>query len=113
MTTFTAATASVEEIERFKRVVYDFLHVVRVYTKAPGKKPDFADPYVVARGSTVLDVAEKVHRDFVDNLKYARILGRRQGGRDYGSARLRDQRGRCFGVAHMKNLIKVAFFSSI
>ena len=37
------------------------------------KKPDFADPYVVPRGSTVLDVAEKVHRDFVDNLKYARL----------------------------------------
>jgi len=61
MTTISAATASAVEVEEFKRVVYDFLDVVRVYTKAPGKKPDFADPYVVARGSTVLDVAEKVH----------------------------------------------------
>src|SRR5262245_30256230 len=75
MTTISAAKASSEEIEQFKRVVYDFLDVVRVYTKAPGKKPDFADPYVVARGSTVLQVAEKVHRDFVDKLKYARIWG--------------------------------------
>jgi uncharacterized protein len=75
MTTISAATASAVEVEEFKRVVYDFLDVVRVYTKAPGKKPDFADPYVVARGSTVLDVAEKVHRDFVENLKYARIWG--------------------------------------
>jgi small GTP-binding protein len=75
LTTFSASTASSEEIEQFKRVVYDFLDVVRVYTKVPGKKPDFADPYVVDRGSTVLDVAEKVHRDFVENLKYARIWG--------------------------------------
>ena len=75
MTTISAATASSEEIEHFKRVVYDFLEVVRVYTKVPGKKPDFTDPYVVDRGSTVLDVAEKVHRDFVENLKYARIWG--------------------------------------
>jgi len=75
MTTISASAASPEEIEQFKRVVYDFLDVVRVYTKAPGKKPDFTDPYVVARGSTVLDVAEKVHRDFVENLKYARIWG--------------------------------------
>ena len=75
MTTVSAAAASVEEIEQFKRVVYDFLDVVRVYTKVPGKKPDFTDPYVVARGSTVLDVAERVHRDFVENLKYARIWG--------------------------------------
>jgi len=75
MTTISAAAASSEEIEQFKRVVYDFLDVVRVYTKAPGKKSDLTDPYVVARGSTVLDVAEKVHRDFVANLKYARIWG--------------------------------------
>jgi uncharacterized protein len=75
MTTISAASASVEEIEDFKRVVYDFLDVVRVYTKVPGKKPDFTDPYVVQRGSTVLDVAEKVHRDFAQSLKYARIWG--------------------------------------
>jgi small GTP-binding protein len=75
MTTISAATISAEGIEQFKRVVYDFLDVVRVYTKAPGKKPDFTDPYVVDRGSTVLQVAEKVHRDFVENLKYARIWG--------------------------------------
>jgi ribosome-interacting GTPase 1 len=75
LTTISAAGASPKEIEDFKRVVYDFLDVVRVYTKAPGKKPDFTDPYVVAKGSTVLDVAEKVHRDFVPSLKYARIWG--------------------------------------
>jgi small GTP-binding protein len=75
MTTISAAKASSEGIEQFKRLVYDFLDVVRVYTKAPGKKPDFTDPYVVERGSTVLDVAEKVHRDFAQNLKYARIWG--------------------------------------
>jgi uncharacterized protein len=75
MTTISAAKASSEGIEQFKRLVYDFLDVVRVYTKAPGKKPDFTDPYVVKRGSTVLDVAEKVHRDFAQNLKYARIWG--------------------------------------
>jgi small GTP-binding protein len=75
LTMLSAAASSSEELEAFKRVVYDFLDVVRVYTKAPGKKPDFSDPYVVARGSTVLDVAEKVHRDFMENLKYARIWG--------------------------------------
>jgi small GTP-binding protein len=75
LATISAASASPKEIEAFKRLVYDFLDVVRVYTKAPGKKPDFSDPYVVAKGCTVLDVAEKVHRDFVESLKYARIWG--------------------------------------
>jgi small GTP-binding protein len=75
MTLISAAAALPAELEALKRVVYDFLEVVRVYTKIPGKKPDLNDPYVVPRGSTVLDVAEKVHRDFVENLKYARIWG--------------------------------------
>jgi len=75
MTTISAGTASTADAEQFKRVVYDFLNVVRVYTKAPGKKPNLSDPYVVSRGSTVLDVAAKVHNDFVENLKYARIWG--------------------------------------
>jgi ribosome-interacting GTPase 1 len=71
----SAKAATHADLEGFKRVVYDFLGVVRVYTKAPGKKADLQDPYVVPRGSTVLDVAEKVHRDFVQNLRYARIWG--------------------------------------
>jgi hypothetical protein len=75
LTLISAAAANPAEVEQFKRVVYDFLDVVRVYTKAPGKKPDFSDPYVMARGSTVLDVAEKVHRDFREHLKYARLWG--------------------------------------
>ena len=51
------------------------LAVATTLVTAPGKKPDFSDPYVVPRGSTVLNVAEKVHRDFLQNLKYARIWG--------------------------------------
>ena len=75
MTTISAVSSNSADVEAFKRLVYDFLDVVRIYTKAPGKKPDLTDPYVVPRGSTVLDVAEKVHRDFRENLKYARIWG--------------------------------------
>src|SRR5439155_13766868 len=75
MVKLSAISPSPGAVEAFKGVVYDFLDVVRVYTKVPGKKPDFTDPYVVAKGSTVLDVAEKVHRDFVQNLKYSRIWG--------------------------------------
>ena len=75
MTCLSATMSVPAELEAFKRVVYDFLDVVRVYTKAPGKKAELNDPYVVPRGSTVVDVAEKVHRDFVENLKYARIWG--------------------------------------
>ena len=43
--------------------------------KPPGKKLDKKDPFVLPRGSTVLDLAGAVHRDLSDQLRYARIWG--------------------------------------
>ena len=62
-------------LEALKRAVFDLLEVIRVFTKAPGKKPDLRAPYVLKRGSTVLDVAQHVHKDFAAQLRFARIWG--------------------------------------
>jgi len=55
--------------------IYRALDVIRVYTKAPGGKPDLNEPVVVRRGSTVEEVAESVHKDFRSKLKYALVWG--------------------------------------
>jgi hypothetical protein len=55
--------------------IYRMLDIIRVYTKAPGQKPELNDPIVLARGSTLTDAAQSVHKDFRSNLKYARIWG--------------------------------------
>ena len=62
-------------LEELKLKLYQLLDVIRVYTKAPGKKPVFADPVVLPRGSTLEDAATEVHKDFRDRLKYARLWG--------------------------------------
>ena len=62
-------------LEELRAKIYQLLDIIRVYTKAPGKKPDFTDPIVVRRGSTLEDAAAEVHKDFVAKLKYARIWG--------------------------------------
>jgi len=62
-------------IEGLRRELYTLLDVVRVYTKAPGKKPDLTAPFAMPRGSTVVEVAATVHKDFATNLKFARIWG--------------------------------------
>jgi len=63
-------------LDAFARAAFDLLELVRVYTKPPGKKPDFSTPYVVKRGQTVQDVARLVHRDFAERLKYARLYSK-------------------------------------
>jgi ribosome-interacting GTPase 1 len=62
-------------IDSFKKLVYDRLDIIRVYAKPPGEEPDLERPFVLKRGSTVTDLAGKIHRDFYDNLKSARVWG--------------------------------------
>ena len=62
-------------LEQLKQAVFDGLAIMRVYAKPPGKDPDFTRPYVLPRGSTVEEFARKIHKDFYDNLKSARVWG--------------------------------------
>ncbi len=75
-----SATAGTN-LDRLAREIFDLLGLVRVYTKAPGKKADLASPYVLRRGQTVLDAARMVHQDFAAKLKFARLF-RLSGDRD-------------------------------
>jgi ribosome-interacting GTPase 1 len=62
-------------LNRFLEIIYDLSHIIRVFTKAPGKKPDFDHPFILPRESTLAELAAKIHKDFVINLKFARIWG--------------------------------------
>jgi ribosome-interacting GTPase 1 len=64
-----------EGLDALRRATYDLLGVLRVYTKVPGKPVDRSKPFTVPIGSTVLDLAREVHRDFEHTLKFARIWG--------------------------------------
>lgn len=64
-----------EGIPEFKDALYEFLDIIRIYSKIPGKKADLEKPFILKKGSTVLDVARKIHREFGDRLKFARVWG--------------------------------------
>jgi len=62
-------------LDALRRLVFDALRIVRVYTKLPGQKPDMEEPYTLPQGSQVLDAVRAIHREFADRLKYVRIWG--------------------------------------
>ncbi|MHC4400006.1 MAG: GTPase [Planctomycetota bacterium] len=63
-------------LEELREAVYRALDVVRVYSKLPSaKEPDRDRPFTVRRGSTLLDMAGQVHKDYVERLKFARVWG--------------------------------------
>jgi uncharacterized protein len=62
-------------LEDLRTAIYQSLNVIRVYTKQPGKPADMASPYTCPVGSTLVEMAALVHRDFAQGLKSARIWG--------------------------------------
>ena len=60
-------------LEDLKNKIFSLLDILRVYSKVPGKKVDLSNPFTLKRGSSVMDMAKAVHKDFAQNLKYARI----------------------------------------
>jgi ribosome-interacting GTPase 1 len=63
-------------LAEFPGLLYEFLEIIRVYTKAPGEKKDGKGaPFILFRGATVLEVAEMIHKDFAKRLKFARVWG--------------------------------------
>ncbi len=75
------SVADGRNLDGFARAVFEMLELVRVYTKAPGKPADLTSPFVLKRGGTVQDAARLVHKDFAENLKFARLY-RTAGERD-------------------------------
>ncbi len=59
-------------LDALRRQLVDFLGVIRVYTKKPGGAMDLEEPFIIRRGDTVSDLAERIHRDIAAKLKSVR-----------------------------------------
>ena len=62
-------------LEELRGRLFRDLDRIRIYAKEPGKKPDYARPFVLRSGATVHDLALQVHKDIAANLRFARIWG--------------------------------------
>ncbi len=62
-------------LDEMKRAIFDSLRIIRVYTKRPSHKPDRDRPYVLPEGSTVMDIARTVHKDFAESMRFSRLWG--------------------------------------
>ena len=60
-------------LDKLKENIWTNLELIRVYTKSPGK-PKVIPPITLLRGSTVKNVAENIHKDFLKDFKFARIF---------------------------------------
>jgi hypothetical protein len=63
-------------LDALRQAIFDRLHIMRIYSRAPGREPDFSAPFVMAEGSTLEQFAAQLHHDFYDKLKSARVWGK-------------------------------------
>lgn len=76
--TFPLAVIAAERgdgLDELRAKLYGLLGVMRIYTKQPGKPADTGSPFTCPIGSTVVEFAGRVHGDFEETLKSARVWG--------------------------------------
>jgi len=69
------STRESARLSRLPGLLFQLLHVIRVYAKPPGRKPDMEEPFILPVGSDVREVARRVYRGFDHRVKSARIWG--------------------------------------
>jgi uncharacterized protein len=62
-------------MEELKEEIYQRLGFIRVFLRPQGEEADLEEPLIIRNGSTVEDVCRKLHRDFVERFRYARVWG--------------------------------------
>lgn len=53
--------------------LWEYLALIRVYTKKPGQPPDFDDSLILRKGVTVEHVCHSIHRTLAAAFKYALV----------------------------------------
>ncbi len=74
-TLLPVSARSGHNLERIGPLLFEHLGVIRVYAKPPGQEPDHSRPFVLEKGSTVLEFAREVHQEIAENLRLARVWG--------------------------------------
>ena len=69
--------ATKEGMEKLGAEIFAILDIVRIYTKEPNKKDASSRPFTIKKGSTVFDLAKRIHSDFYEQFAYAKIWSKR------------------------------------
>jgi len=62
-------------IEELMELIYKKLRIIRIYLKEYNKKADLVEPMIMWKNSTLKDLCLKMHKDFSEKFKFARIWG--------------------------------------
>lgn len=64
-----------EGLKSIGEYIFRALDIIRVYTKEPSSREPSEKPLVLKSGTSVIEVAKKLHSEMYKNFKYAKIWG--------------------------------------
>jgi len=64
-------------LEKLGSEIFEMLDVIRVYTKEPNERFPSKKPFTIRKGSTILDLAKRIHSDFYKQFSYAKVWSKR------------------------------------
>lgn len=62
-------------IEKLKKAIYNSLQFISIYMKPQGEKADLEEPMVVRKGTTIAEISQRLHRDFIRKFRYSQVWG--------------------------------------
>jgi len=65
-----------QNIEILKQEIFRKMGLMRVYMKQPRKEADKDEPLIIKNDSTINDVCLKIHREFLNKFRFARVWGK-------------------------------------
>ncbi|MDD9953819.1 MAG: GTP-binding protein [Candidatus Woesearchaeota archaeon] len=64
-----------KNIKQLRELIFDHLDLMQIFLKEPGKEADMDVPLIMFRESSVETLCNKLHKDFVQKFKFARVWG--------------------------------------
>jgi hypothetical protein len=63
-------------LDALKEEIFKKLNLLRIFLKEAGKKADLKEPLIMRRSCAVRDVCLKLHKDFANKFRFARVWGK-------------------------------------
>lgn len=64
-------------LENLGSEIFEMLNIIRVYTTDTGKRAASIRPFTIRKGSSVFDLAKRIHSDFYKQFSYAKVWSKR------------------------------------
>jgi small GTP-binding protein len=60
-------------IEELKKKIFESLKIIRVYSKEPKKEVDFENPFILKKGTKLIDLVKEINEEWVGKFKGAKL----------------------------------------